>query len=612
MNRDETRAHAEPKKPNESTARVEAHSGADAASSRLLHDFRAILDTVRHRGMSRDASLELVLAPLAALLIAKWAAHDESEREAEAAIGDQAFAPELPEAFRLPAWDGPPARHASAIAEVMRDITVFNGAKSAAGRYVCDVAGLVRRAMEMSPPLFEDLVGWVRRLDPGTSEGRALAADLFDDVLRIFVGEQGKLAGEFVTPEPVAVLMLELADPGPGDKVYDPCFGFGGLLAGAARRQRAAARVGADRFEAGVRCGGIFGFELNQIVHAVGLCRTLLAGIGRPDLDMGNALARPMPGDLSRDGFDCILAVPPWGRWTSGLSRFDCSFPIPSRSTEGLFLQHVMAHLRPDGRAVVALPEAMLIRDGPDRRVREALLSDCAVDAVVSLPAGAFVPWTGIAASLVAFHRAAPRRTVRFAGISPRTWAAIRDHRAADEGSAGGRDRSRPNGGRRNERPEGDSAGDAIGTGRGAAEGAEGEYLVRGTGGGHGLSHRDGFGGRALRSGTHVPALVRNLVETIRSSHGVARGLGAPPASRSGTSRCGTWLCAVMSWSRRGRGAKHWMSGSIGALVRTRHWRSNDWIVWRRFTSGLPGVAASRRGAMTRPMSWRAWSAPMT
>ena len=524
MKRNETRTHAEPKMPNESTARVEAYSRADAASSRLLHDFRAILDTVRHRGMSRDASLELVLAPLAALLIAKWAAHDESERQAEAAIGEQAFAPELPEAFRLPAWDGPPARHASAIAEVMRGVTGFNGAESAAGRYVFDVAGLVRRAMEMSPPLFEDLVGWVRRLDLGTSQGRALAADLFDDVLRIFVGEQGKLAGEFVTPEPVAVLMLELADPGPGDKVYDPCFGFGGLLAGAARRQRAAVRVGADRFEAGVRCGGIFGFELNQIVHAVGLSRTLLAGIGRPHLHMANALDQPMPEDPSKDGFDCILAVPPWGRWTSGLSRFDGSFPIPSRSTEGLFLQHVMAHLRPNGRAVVALPEAMLFRDGPDRRVREALLSDYAVDAVVSLPAGAFAPWTGIAASLVAFHRAAPCRAVRFAGISSRAWAAIRDDRAADERSASGRDRGRADGGRGDDRPEGNGVGGAIETGHGVAKGAEGEGFAQGAGGGHGLPHRDGFGGRARRSGTHVPALARNLVETIRSSHGLPAG----------------------------------------------------------------------------------------
>ena len=519
MNRNETRTHAEPKMPNESPARDEAHGRADAASSRLLHDFRVILDTIRHRGMSRDSSLNLVLGPLATLLIAKWAAHDESEREAEAAVGDQAFTPELPEAFRLPAWDGPPARHASAIAEVMRDITVFNGAESAAGRYVCDVAGLVRRAMEMSPPLFEDLIGWVRRLDLGTSEGRALAADLFDDVLRIFVGEQGKLAGEFVTPEPVAVLMLELADPGPGDKVYDPCFGFGGLLAGAARRQRAAVRVGADRFEAGVRCSEIFGFELNQIVHAIGLCRTLLVGIGRVDLDMGNALARPMPGDLSRDGFDCILAVPPWGRWTSGLSRFNGSFPIPSRSTEGLFLQHVMAHLRPAGRAVVALPEAMLLRDGPDRMVREALLSNYAVDAVVSLPAGAFAPWTGIAASLVAFHRAAPRRAVRFAGISSRAWAAIRDDRAANERSASGRDRGRADGGHGDDRPEGNGVGGALETGHGVAKGAEGESFAQGAGGGHGFSHRDGFGGRTRRSGTHVPALMRNLVETIRSSH---------------------------------------------------------------------------------------------
>ena len=339
-------------------------------------------------------------------------------------------------------------------------------------------------------------------------------------MLRIFVDEQGRLAGEFVTPEPVAALMLELADPRPGDRVYDPCFGFGGLLAGAARRQRAAVRTGSSRCAADLRSAGVFGFELNQITHAVGLCRTLLTGIGYPGLDMGDALAQPMPNDLSKDGFDCILAVPPWGRWTWGSFRPDDSFPIPSHNTESLFLQHVMANLRPGGRAVVALPEAMLFRDGPDRRVREALLSDYAVDAVVSLPAGAFAPWTGVPASLVAFHCATPRSAVRFAGISSRAWAAMRDDHAADGRSAGDRHRERANGGRSDERLEQSSFGGAARFGHGAAEGAGREDFAQGTGGEHGLSHRGGFDDRASRSGTHVPVLMRNLVEMLRSPYG--------------------------------------------------------------------------------------------
>ena len=216
--------------------------------------------------------------------------------------------------------------------------------------------------------------------------------------------------------------MLELADPQPGDRVYDPCFGFGELLVGAARRLREAARTAPPRVWAGIRQAGIFGIEINRISYAVGLCRILLAGIDRPGLELSDTLERPLPRSRSGDGFDCIMAVPPWGMRTSRVPAGQ--FPFPNRNSESLFLQHVMANLRSGGRAVVALPEGPLFRHGPEQRMRKALLSDYSMDAVVSLPAGAFAPWTGIPVSLVVFRRDEPRSAVRFISIPSDTWKA--------------------------------------------------------------------------------------------------------------------------------------------------------------------------------------------
>ena len=81
-----------------------------------------------------------------------------------------------------------------------------------------------------------------------------------------------------------------------------------------------------------------------------------------------------------------------------------------------------MANLRPGGRAVVALPEGPLFRYGSDQRMRKALLSDYSMDAVVSLPAGAFAPWTRIPVNLVVFRRDEPRSAIRFINIPPDTW----------------------------------------------------------------------------------------------------------------------------------------------------------------------------------------------
>ena len=405
--------------PNGSSAPHETSGRADAASARLRYELREILGTDRSRDESADVSPDLMLGLLAGLLIAKWAAHDESERKALAAFDERAFTPELPEALGLPVWDAPGPNHADTFAEALWGMTTGSGAESVAARYVTHVAPLVIRAAESSREMYERLLGWVRRLGLGTPEERGFAAHLFDDVLRMMLDRQGKRIGEFVTPEPVVALMLSLANPKSGDRIYDPCFGFGELLVGAARRISGGTRFTSPNHRADVPVAEILGVEINPVAHAVGLCRVLLAGVDRPGFELGDALERSLPRNRSADGFDCILAAPPWGGRNKRPSAI--RFPYPSRNTESLFLQHVMANLRPGGRAVVVLPENALHRIG-DRRLRKALLSEYSVDAVVSLPIGAFAPWTGVAASLVVFRCAEPRPAVRFVSISPKSW----------------------------------------------------------------------------------------------------------------------------------------------------------------------------------------------
>ena len=444
------------------------------------------------------------LAPLAGLLIVKWAGYDESEREAIAAFNEETFTPELPEALKLSAWDRPTERHANEIAAALREMAGNGGAGNATARYVARVAPLVTQATERSHRAYERLHAWVGRLDLGTPKGRAFAARLFDDALRTVMAMQGRLVGEFATPQHVATLMLELADPEPGDRVYDPCFGFGELLVGAARRLRAAARAASPRDWANVQHAGIFGVEIEPLSYAVGLCRTLLAGIDGPGLELTDALERPLPRNRTVDGFDCILATPPWGARTTRPSSGQ--FQFPTRNSETLFLQHVMANLRPGGRAVVALPEVSLFRLGSDREVRKALASEYSIDGVVSLPAGAFAPWTGIAASLVVFRRAARRSAVRFVSISPTAWQT-----AAHAGDDGLRDSDETDGHRLKIMEYGSRDGSEFGGGTrsggdfehargfrgGAGSGAgfeDGSGFGDGTGSGAGFADGTGFG----------------------------------------------------------------------------------------------------------------------
>ena len=87
-----------------------------------------------------------------------------------------------------------------------------------------------------------------------------------------------------------------------------------------------------------------------------------------------------------------------------------------------------MASLRHGGRAVVALPESTLFSHGLERKVRGELLSDFRVEGVVSLPEGAFQPFSKIKRSLVLFRREKPTRTVRFFQVEE--WPTFRSNDA--------------------------------------------------------------------------------------------------------------------------------------------------------------------------------------
>ena len=103
--------------------------------------------------------------------------------------------------------------------------------------------------------------------------------------------------------------MLELVKPKPTDKIYDPCSGLGELLVGAARR------IGA---KPSIQRASIFGVEIGPAQYVIGLCRLLLAGVPGHGLVYDDAIDGPLPAEHPADGFDCILAAPPWGSWSGG------------------------------------------------------------------------------------------------------------------------------------------------------------------------------------------------------------------------------------------------------------------------------------------------------
>lgn len=274
------------------------------------------------------------------------------------------------------------------------------------------LAASVENLSRLPPALVREVCKCVALQPLDTSvERRLLLAD-FDAVLD---ASQGKAGGEHRTPKHIIELMVALADPRSGERVYDPCFGSAGLLT-------AAYEYALDRQSAGFMRRPaappiIAGAENSEAAFVIGLTRLMLAGVEDAYLERVDSLDQD-PWQSAHGGrFDVVLANPPWGVPIER-ERIISRFPVPMRESSGLFVQRALDLLGPDGRAVVVVPESLLFQTGPQQELRRLLLERHAVEAVVSLPAGSFLPYTAVKSSILALRRRGPTRRVRMVDAS--------------------------------------------------------------------------------------------------------------------------------------------------------------------------------------------------
>jgi type I restriction enzyme M protein len=148
-----------------------------------------------------------------------------------------------------------------------------------------------------------------------------------------------------------------------------------------------------------------FGRELKPLTYLLGTMNMLLHRIEGANLELTNTLEVHSANTPEKNKYDVILANPPYGGRMA--QELQTNFTIRSGSTEVLFLQHIMANLAKDGRAGVIIPEGVLFRGGPDAKVRKKLIEEFRVHTILSLPAGCFLPYTGVKTNAIFFDRPA-------------------------------------------------------------------------------------------------------------------------------------------------------------------------------------------------------------
>lgn len=371
-------------------------------------------DAVRAEG----GSVDVVVQTLAVIFLLRLVDFDDAEEEAIALFEGGEHEAVLPERLRwnrLVSLRGDELLH-----NVRRDLVPYleDPPRQFAERLVdrrAIIDGLMR--VESSRAL-TSLFSLVADTPFETPEDRRQAGHALGEFVARWA-ENSKYGSEFSTPPCVAELMAAIAAPKLGERIYDPCFGAADGLVACVERLRQQAKFHTPKDWERVQRESVFGVELNAPMHLIGAVRLMLAGIHSPALVAGDALAREV-GRGPREGFDCIVAVPPWGRGPKDLSYRLEHLRFPKASLEGLFIQHIGASLRPGGRAVVAVPDGVLFRGGVTESLRRWLVEEYCVRLVVQLPRGTFRPYTNVATSLLVFERQPASSTIRVVDLRER------------------------------------------------------------------------------------------------------------------------------------------------------------------------------------------------
>jgi len=221
----------------------------------------------------------------------------------------------------------------------------------------------------------------------------------YEYLIRDFADSAGKKGGEFYTPRPVVQLMVRLVDPQPGMKIYDPCSGSGGMLIYA--RNHVADNGGdPDNLV-------LAGQENNGTTWSISKMNMLLHGIRDADLRNNDTLTDPehvSGGELVR--FDRVITNPPFSQNYDSAAlthteRFRYGYtPEGGKKADLMFLQHMLAVLKPDGIVATVMPHGVLFRSGVEGEIRRRIVEDDILDAVIGLGPNLFYG-TGIPAAIM-------------------------------------------------------------------------------------------------------------------------------------------------------------------------------------------------------------------
>ena len=243
-----------------------------------------------------------------------------------------------------------------------------------------------------------------------------IIGNAYEYLIARFAAGAGKKAGEFYTPSEVSELIAELVAPQPGERICDPACGSGSLLI----------RCGEQVKKQGSNDFSLYGQEITGDTRALAKMNMFLHGMDNARIEWGDTIRSPLliEHDTTMK-FEVVVANPPfsldkWGHDEASndpFERFHRGLP-PKSKGDFAFISHMIETITADsGRVGVVVPHGVLFRGTSEGKIRQQLIEENLLDAVIGLPANLFYG-TGIPAAILIFRRNKPDSHVLFIDAS--------------------------------------------------------------------------------------------------------------------------------------------------------------------------------------------------
>jgi len=267
-------------------------------------------------------------------------------------------------------------------------------------------------------PTLRAVVQGIHEIDLTVHDEIDLKGDMYEYLLSKI--SMSGTNGQFRTPRHIIDLIVAMVNPQPSDRICDPACGTAGFLI-AAFNHILREHTSKSDLERGQVTGDLLkpsqwrfleeqaftGFDNDANMVKIAILNLYLHRLEKANIRFHNPLTTGLDGSYPGFRYDVILANPPFsGKVQKESILADLNHGLNTRATELLFLKWFLDHLAAGGRAGIIVPEGVVLgTDRASKRLRQMLLFENSLEAVVSLPHACFKPYASVATFVLIFRQ---------------------------------------------------------------------------------------------------------------------------------------------------------------------------------------------------------------